>query len=306
MSAVAAPPRQRSRPGRQLAFLASMASCVLLPGCGLTLREHGWAVAGDAARNAWQAPPAAYDFDWRLSGDADAGPVQMFGDGAEIWLQFAPGQPVPALFARTAAGLSPLPYQQYPPYVVVRSDARELVLRAGHLEARARHAPMPTAETRPAQATHVAAAPIPIPAPPPAPPSARAALPASPPAASHSRAAVSGPMAAAVAQPSARVPAIVPYRAAAPDATLRAVLARWAERAGWTFHPAHWAVDADIPLDGAAVFGSDFKQAVRDLLASTELSDRPVQPCFYANQVLRVVPLAAACDRSRPFTQAGA
>jgi hypothetical protein len=34
------------------------------------------------------------------------------------------------------------------------------------------------------------------------------------------------------------------------------------------------------------------------LIEATELSDRPLQPCFYANQVLRVVPLAEACDRT--------
>jgi hypothetical protein len=38
--------------------------------------------------------------------------------------------------------------------------------------------------------------------------------------------------------------------------------------------------------------------AVRHLLAATELSERPLQPCFYSNQVLRVVPYAQACDRT--------
>jgi len=37
---------------------------------------------------------------------------------------------------------------------------------------------------------------------------------------------------------------------------------------------------------------------VRALLAATELSERPVQPCFYANQVLRVVAYTQTCDRS--------
>ncbi|WP_195829583.1 TcpQ domain-containing protein, partial [Bordetella pertussis] len=65
------------------------------------------------------------------------------------------------------------------------------------------------------------------------------------------------------------------FRAAPPDLTLRAVLARWARAAGWTFEAEHWALDVDIPLE------------------------RPAQPCFYANRVLRVVPLAQACDRTR-------
>ncbi|WP_262393781.1 toxin co-regulated pilus biosynthesis Q family protein, partial [Bordetella pertussis] len=82
--------------------------------------------------------------------------------------------------------------------------------------------------------------------------------------------------------------------AAPPDLTLRAVLARWARAAGWTFEAEHWALDVDIPLAGKAELPGDFKTAVRALLAATELSERPAQPCFYANRVLRVVPLAQA------------
>jgi hypothetical protein len=88
------------------------------------------------------------------------------------------------------------------------------------------------------------------------------------------------------------------YRAAPPDATLRAVLARWAGMAGWTFQPQHWAVDVDIPLSATAEFSGDFKSAVRDLLGATELAEKPLQPCFYGNKVLRVVPLAQSCTRT--------
>jgi len=35
------------------------------------------------------------------------------------------------------------------------------------------------------------------------------------------------------------------------------------------------------------------------LLASTELGDRPLRPCFYSNKVVRVVPYAQVCDRTR-------
>ncbi|MCJ9713884.1 toxin co-regulated pilus biosynthesis Q family protein, partial [Bordetella hinzii] len=89
------------------------------------------------------------------------------------------------------------------------------------------------------------------------------------------------------------------FFAGPPDTTLRAVLARWAAQAGWTFSAEHWALNADIPLQGQARFEGEFKAAVRELLRATELADRPLQPCFYANQVLRVVPLAQSCDRSR-------
>src|SRR5699024_7433863 len=83
------------------------------------------------------------------------------------------------------------------------------------------------------------------------------------------------------------------------DATLRHALQRWARQAGWTFAPEHWAVDVDIPVSAEADFGTAFESAVQSLLAATELSDRPVQPCFYTNQVVRVVPFTQACDRGR-------
>lgn len=81
------------------------------------------------------------------------------------------------------------------------------------------------------------------------------------------------------------------------DNTIRQALERWALSAGWMFAAEHWAVDVDIPLVGQASFDADFKTAVRELLAATEMGDRPLQPCFYSNHVLRVVPHAQSCDR---------
>lgn len=222
----------------------------------------------------WQddgLPAGQYDFNWRLSGDPAVAPLQVFSGAGRTWLQFAPGRTPPALFAQTPAGLQPLPYKRRDPYVVVDGLWPALVLRGGHRIARADrdaagHAGAPGDA---APALQSAAAQLPPAAPPPV--------------------LVAGP-AADVASPS--------YRAGPPDASLRAVLARWATDAGWTFEPQHWAVDADIPLAGTADFTGDFKQAVRELLGATEMSDRPVQPCFYLNKVLRVVPLAQACDRS--------
>jgi hypothetical protein len=48
----------------------------------------------------------------------------------------------------------------------------------------------------------------------------------------------------------------------------------------------------------ADLLGSDFKNAVRKLLSSTDLTDRPLQPCFHTNKVLRVIPKAELCDRT--------
>jgi len=108
------------------------------------------------------------------------------------------------------------------------------------------------------------------------------------------------PVAAAVPVPVSLAPLPhAAFEATPADGNIRRTLNRWARQAGWTFEAEHWAVDVDIPLAGSAVFDGPFLVAVRGLLAATELGDRPVQPCFYANQVLRVVPLAQRCDRTQ-------
>ncbi|HEY0295251.1 MAG TPA: TcpQ domain-containing protein [Bordetella sp.] len=256
-----------------------------------------------------QGAAGQYDFNWRLSGDPAVAPLQVFGTGRQIWLQFPPGQEVPAIFASTPQGDLPLAYRRQDPYVVIDGAWQALTLRGGRYVARASRQDVPVASSR---EMPVAAANPPAPAGGPA----KAALtehvplvhvplvgdttatpvvPVQPPRDSSGR-----PSASAAGEPATAHPVLAPMvlHAGPPDATLRGVLARWAAASGWTFEPQHWAVDVDIPLAGAAEFPGDFKQAVRALLASTELSERPVQPCFYANQVLRVVAYTQACDRS--------
>ncbi len=88
------------------------------------------------------------------------------------------------------------------------------------------------------------------------------------------------------------------YSVARSDRTHREVLVKWARASGWTFEPEHWAVARDIPVAGVASVDTDFKTAVRMLLRSTELTDLPVQPCFYnPNRTLRVVPINDSCTR---------
>lgn len=89
------------------------------------------------------------------------------------------------------------------------------------------------------------------------------------------------------------------------DPNLRHVLVRWARSAGWTHGPDHWAVDRDLPVvapAGPEHFGADFREAVRRLLGASELTDRPLQPCFYSNRVVRVISRGDTCSRS---TEAG-
>lgn len=116
--------------------------------------------------------------------------------------------------------------------------------------------------------------------------------------------------AATVAAPAAAVPGASPQPAAAStvpggfavlasDKSVRDTLTRWAGLAGWMHLPEHWAVSEDYSVGGVAgpeVFGADFRQAVRVLISSTDLTSRPAQPCFYSNKVVRVIPRAGICD----------
>lgn len=83
------------------------------------------------------------------------------------------------------------------------------------------------------------------------------------------------------------------------DKTVRETLVRWSKSFGWTHDSEHWSLDRDIPIVGAAELGADYKSAVRQLLKSTELSDKPAKPCFYSNNVLRVIALNDTCTRSQ-------
>lgn len=271
----------------------------------------------------WQAASPSgqgFRFDWQLSGDPAVAPLQVFDDGRETWLQFLPGQPLPAIFGADAGGEHPLPYVRREPYVVVAGSWKGLSFRGGRLTARAQRAHGAAAEPahRPAsgaglaQSTTISAsasphmpgdgAPAGLAAEMPAPGGAAANLDAANVDALNRHAAPDAMLPALHAGGTAQDPLLAtkatPFRAAPPDATLRAVLARWADAAGWTFQPQHWAVDVDIPLAATAEFGGDFKSAVRGLLGATELADRPLQPCFYGNRVLRVVPLAQSCSRA--------
>lgn len=272
-------------------------------------------------RPSWStsAPVArAFRFDWRLSGDPAVAPLQVFDDGKDVWLQFTPGQALPAIFGVRGNGEHALPYVRREPYVVVSGDWHALRFRGGRLAARAER----DGDDDVAAQAPVDAEPVVLESATPRQsvndqsvnelasngPLRPAVL-----AGSHSdeptaQTLVSATESTVLSAPQAPLPvAAAPrYRAAPPDTTLRGVLARWADSSGWTFAPQHWAVDVDIPLSASADFAGDFKSAVRELLGATELADRPLQPCFYGNQVLRVVPLAQSCTRAATPAGGGA
>ena len=322
----------------RIIFLVAGVSC--LGAC------TGWP-ANDGAGVGWQAAGSAahaFRFDWRLSGDPAVAPMQVFDDGKDVWLQFAPGQPLPAIFGVRANVEHALPYTRRDPYAVVAGAWDALRFRGGRLTARAEREARRDTQRDTERAADVAAAPgapvsmsaeaavaVPLagvgqlagkgplgtrdapvlaaslPGDSKADISTAGALTAavSSGAASTSDTSISGVSLSAIPSPNAAA-AVSRYRAAPPDTTLRAVLARWAGDSGWTFRPQHWAVDVDIPLSASADFSGDFKSAVRELLSATELADKPLQPCFYGNQVLRVVPLAQPCSRAAPAQGGGA
>ncbi|MFJ0893367.1 TrbG/VirB9 family P-type conjugative transfer protein, partial [Bordetella bronchiseptica] len=99
-----------------------------------------------AVAAAWdEAPAGQYRFDWQLSGDPAVAPLQVFDDARRIWLQFAPGQPIPAIFAHGAGGERPVPYLRRDPYIVVDGAWPALSLRGGRYVARIQRsgAPIP-------------------------------------------------------------------------------------------------------------------------------------------------------------------
>lgn len=322
---------------------------------------------GAPAAAAVAAP--SYDFAYRVSGDRRVAPQQVFDDGASTYLQFYPGQVLPALIAVAADGNRRLlTHAQLGPYVTVPGTHTALVAQLGSVRAvidyGGRAARVAGEDTSGAMASTVlqpaAASPAPVaqgvPFAPPwasaAPPTSTAAgairasvgpspstrtasdpardlappgfvpgrdaAPATPLVAAAFRDPASAPPVAAnvapnipainvaapaaadttvVAEPWPTAAAAKPFDATLADQNLRRALGRWATQAGWTFRPEHWTPDIDIAVSAPAVFGPDFKTAVRGLLAGTELSARPLQPCFYSNLVLRVVSQAERCDR---------
>ncbi|WP_158618430.1 TcpQ domain-containing protein [Candidimonas sp. SYP-B2681] len=259
-----------------------------------------------------------FSFAWRLSGDRGVAPLQVFDDGRRTWLQFLPEQPLPAVFEHTSAGDRPLSYKREGPYMVLQGIWPKLILRGGHLKTLVEQLNNPAVDSTTVPAAAITAAqPAPLLEVPAPTDEAKIALfdsdasmgssreVAIPSATAPGKAgapALEAPSASSLTSPSFELS--IPdsssqnYAVSPQDLNLRSALTRWARSAGWTFEPEHWAVDADIPIVGSATFEPGFKLAVQELVASTELADRPLQPCFYSNRVLRIVPYAQQCDRT--------
>ena len=237
-------------------------SFLFLSCLGITACTKTWVDTGAQDQATVQSPSGKLDFGWRLSGDRSVAPLQIFSDVSRTWLQWSPKQTLPALIGLDEQGERVLSYRRQGPYTVVEGHWSQLQFRAGTRQANAR---------RLAVAPAISSAPTPL----------ADAVP--------------------VIQKPAQVQQIASnsvYTVTPQDQHLRQALGRWASIGGWRFQPDHWVVDVDIPLTAGAEFTDDFIDSVRALVSATELSDRPLQPCFYSNRVLRVVPVSEHCDRT--------
>ncbi len=92
-------------------------------------------------------------------------------------------------------------------------------------------------------------------------------------------------------------PLATTWSVALSDITVRQALARWANDAGWTMA---WEVPVDIPLTAGADLATthDFREAVSALADAVAMGETPIRPCYYANQVVRLLPYNTVCDRT--------
>ncbi|MFW8566432.1 TcpQ domain-containing protein [Orrella sp. 11846] len=189
------------------------------------------------------------DFAWSLSGDPRVAPLQVFSDAWRIWLQWHPGQPVPAVLVLEFGQWKLAPVQTKGKYSIVEGHWPQIRFQGGGLRADAIRTNL--APARPAAA-----------------------------------ALVNSPQ------------ACVRFETHVSDGTVRQTLARWANQADWRFENSHWAVPVDVPVTAKAGFEGDFQTAVRGLLDAVQMTGRALQPCFYSNQVLRVISANEVCDVS--------
>ncbi|WP_310633475.1 transglycosylase SLT domain-containing protein [Paraburkholderia sp.] len=119
------------------------------PHVGAAPRVPAALVAKPGSSAIASAPPGAYNFGWAVSGADAAKPVQVFDDGAKIYVQFSDMKRAPAIFADTPRGRVVLRWEAQPPYAVIVSSEQRLIFQIGGAEARAqRTGTTPTSSTQ--------------------------------------------------------------------------------------------------------------------------------------------------------------
>lgn len=257
---------------------------LLLSGCEHT---NAWVQRFSFLQPQSTTPSAEqFDFNWQLSGAREVAPLQVFNTPTQIWLQFVPDQPVPAIFALEGSQQKLLSYTRSEPYVVLTGAWQHLLFKGGSLEAKARHSSSALSSTLSASTVALGAP---------------SALPL---AVSEPELLPAPPLDLYEDTATETVEVVAfdltqtPFRAEPSDHTLRHTLKRWAQREGWLFQDQHWELEVDLPIVSAATFSSSFSESVEQLMRSTALGSRPLQACFYSNKVMRVIALAQSCDPS--------
>lgn len=247
-----------------------------------------WLLSGCEHTQSWaqhfsflQSGPSSaeqFDFNWKLSGDREVAPLQVFSTPKQIWLQFTPTHPIPAIFALDAQQQKLLTYTHSEPYVVITGEWKQLVFRGASLEAQARYSPPLISSTLQTPLAPSTSEPLPL---------------------LEDKVDLIEPELYAETEKAATFALTqMPFRVELSDHTLRQALKRWAKREGWLFQDQHWELEIDLPIVSAAAFSANFNEAVEQLMRSTALGTRPLQACFYNNKVMRVIALAQACDPS--------
>lgn len=70
------------------------------------------------------------------------------------------------------------------------------------------------------------------------------------------------------------------------DGSVYAALKRWSTLAKWQIS---WEIPVDFPIEIIDSSTGSFENSVRRVLAALHVSDYPPHPCFYENNVVRVV-----------------
>jgi hypothetical protein len=86
------------------------------------------------------AAAGAYNFGWTITGADQAKPIQVFDDGAKVFVQFSDMKQVPAIFGESPNGRVLLRWDLQFPYAVIARAERTLIFQMGPFEARATRA----------------------------------------------------------------------------------------------------------------------------------------------------------------------
>lgn len=297
---------------------------------GLMLLQPDAASAQVAQQAQTASAHPTYNFSYKIAGDRMVAPVQVFDNGAKTYLQFRDLTTLPAIFADTPLGevlLKPgVGFDVEPPYVIVRNIEPELILVMNKRKAYVSYqgpitefitktpvmfgarqpialspdatAPVsPDAFAKMHQHAQIAAAPTSTQSTPVNALQSRDATDAG----ALTVKAIALPAASEKERPTTASPPATAFEwtVSASDQNLRKLLKRWtgvdAPGHDWTVI---WDVEKDIPIETSDLITADFKTAVRHVLASTQFSDITLQPCFYTNNVVRVVRKTTKCNPS--------